>query len=82
MGFWKKIFSPRLSASFSPNQAKELNRMAEDLDTDMEGVIRKALSLLSVCIKETKSGNKVAVVDGGFIIKSIPIHEDEHGAIN
>jgi hypothetical protein len=62
---------PRYNVKFTPAQNEALERMAIELDTTKADVLRKALSLLQVAVRETKAGNHLCVANDGAIVKEI-----------
>jgi hypothetical protein len=63
--------STKLNVQFNERQRKTLEEMAEDLGTTKAGVLKTALSLLEVAIRERKSGNQIGVVKDNQVVKEI-----------
>jgi len=63
--------STRLNIQFNDRQKKSLEEMAEELGTTQAGVLKTALSLLKVAIREREQHNDIAVVKDGKIVKEI-----------
>ncbi|UUO04577.1 hypothetical protein M4951_14375 [Blastopirellula sp. J2-11] len=63
--------STRLNIKFNDRQQKSLEQMAEELDTTKAGVLRTALSLLEVAIKERRVGNQISVTKDNEVVKEI-----------
>ncbi len=61
----------KLNIQFSEKQSKALDHIAEDLGKTKSEVIRLALSLLTLAIRERRDGNTLAVVNGRSIVKGI-----------
>ncbi len=63
--------STRLNIQFTDKQKKSLDEMAKELSTTKAGVLKTALSLLKVAIREREQQNDIAVVKDGKVIKEI-----------
>ena len=63
--------STRLNIQFNDKQKKSLEEMATELGTTQAGVLKTALSLLKVAIREREQDNDIAVVKDGKIVKEI-----------
>ena len=63
--------STRLNIQFSDKQKKSLDEMAQELDTTKAGVLKTALSLLEVVMRERKEGNRVGIVKDNTVVKEI-----------
>jgi hypothetical protein len=61
----------RMNIQFSERQKKSLEEMAEELGTSQAGVLKTALSLLKVAIKERENHNQIAIVKDGKVVKEI-----------
>ena len=61
----------RLNVQFSEKQRKSLDEMAEELSTTKAGVLKSALSLLEVALRERKHGNRIGVVKDDKVLKEI-----------
>lgn len=63
--------SNKLNVQFNERQKKALDEMAEELGTTKAGVLKTALSLLEVAIRERKEGNRLGVIKDSQIVKEI-----------
>lgn len=63
--------STKLNIQFNERQQKALDEMATELGTTKAGVLKTALSLLEVAIRERKDGNMIGVVNGTKVLKEI-----------
>jgi len=63
--------STRMNVQFSERQKKSLEEMAAELGTSQAGVLKTALSLLKVAIREREQHNQIAVVKDGKVVKEI-----------
>jgi hypothetical protein len=61
----------KLNVQFSPRQSAALAEMADELGTTKAGVLKTALALLEVAIRERKDGNSLAVIHGQTVVKEI-----------
>ena len=61
----------RLNAQFNDKQQKTLEEMAKELGTTKAGVLKTALSLLEVAMRERKEGNRLSVVKDNTVVKEI-----------
>lgn len=61
----------RLNVQFSERQRKALDELADELDTTKAGVLKAALSLLEVALRERKAGNRIGIVKGDRVLKEI-----------
>lgn len=61
----------KLNVQFNEKQNKALEEMADDLGTSKAAVLKTALSLLQLAIKEKREGNALGVVKGEKVIKEI-----------
>ena len=61
----------RMNIQFNDRQKKSLEEMAEELGTSQAGVLKTALSLLKVAIREREQENHIAVVKDGRVVKEI-----------
>ena len=61
----------RLNVQFNDRQKKSLEEMAKELGTSQAGVLKTALSLLKVAIREREQDNEIAVVKDGKVVKEI-----------
>ena len=63
--------SNRLNVQFTEKQKQALEELAEELDTTKVGVLKTALSLLRVALRERKIGNQISVVKDDKVVKEI-----------
>ena len=63
--------SSKLNVQFNERQQKALDEMADELGTTKAGVLKTALSLLEVAIRERREGNALGVVKGDKVVKEI-----------
>lgn len=61
----------KLSVQFNDRQCKSLEDMADALGTTKAGVLKTALTLLEVAIRERKDGHSLGIVKGDKVIKEI-----------
>jgi hypothetical protein len=61
----------KLNVQFNDRQSKSLENMAEEMGTTRAGVLKTALALLEVAIRERKEGNAIGVVKGDKVVKEI-----------
>jgi hypothetical protein len=61
----------KLNVQFNDRQTKTLEDMADALGTTKAGVLKTALALLEVAIRERKDGHSLGVVKGDKVIKEI-----------
>ena len=61
----------RLNVQFTERQKRSLEAMAKDLGTTQAEVLKKALSLLQVTLREQAQDNRLAIVKEGKIVKEI-----------
>ena len=61
----------KLNVQFNDRQNKSLEQMAEDLGTTKAGVLKTALALLEVALREKKGGNSLGVIKGEKVVKEI-----------
>ena len=61
----------RMNIQFSDRQKKSLEEMANELGTSQAGVLKTALSLLRVALREREQKNQIAVVKDGKVVKEI-----------
>lgn len=58
---------------FNVKQNEAFERLAEELDTTKADVVRKAMALLTVAVREIKAGNQITVSKYGVVIKEIVV---------
>jgi hypothetical protein len=63
--------SNKLNVQFNERQKRALDEMAEELGTTKAGVLKTALSLLEVAIRERKDGNQIGVIKDNQVVKEI-----------
>jgi hypothetical protein len=61
----------KLNVQFNDRQSKTLEDMAEEMGTTKAGVLKTALALLELAIRERKEGNSLGVVRGEKVVKEI-----------
>ncbi len=61
----------KLNVQFNDRQTKRLESMADELGTTKAGVLKTALSLLEVALREKKEGNSLGVIKGEKVVKEI-----------
>ncbi len=61
----------KLNVQFNDRQAKTLEEMAGEMGTTKAGVLKTALALLEVAIRERREGNSLGVVKGDKVVKEI-----------
>lgn len=61
----------RMNVQFNERQKKSLEEMAAELGTSQAGVLKTALSLLKVALREREQHNQIAVVRDGKVVKEI-----------
>jgi hypothetical protein len=63
--------SNKLNVQFNDRQSKSLEEMAGQLGTTKAGVLKTALALLEVAIREKREGNSLGVIKGEKVVKEI-----------
>ena len=63
--------SSKLNVQFSDRQNKTLEDMAQEMGTTKAGVLKTALALLEVAIRERKEGKALGIVKGDKVVKEI-----------
>ena len=66
-----KMDNARLNVQFTEKQNKALCEIADELGTSKSGVLKTALSLLKVALRERRSGNRISIVKDNKVIKEI-----------
>lgn len=61
----------KLNVQFNERQSKSLENMAEEMGTTKAGVLKTAMVLLEVAIRERKEGNSLGVIKGDKVVKEI-----------
>jgi hypothetical protein len=61
----------KLNIQFNEKQGQALEEMAEELGTTKANVLKTALSLLQLAIREKKSGNGLGVIKEDKVVKEI-----------
>lgn len=61
----------KLNVQFNEKQGKALEDMADELGTTKAAVLKTALSLLQLALREKKEGNALGVVKGDKVVKEI-----------
>ena len=60
-----------MNVQFNERQKKSLEEMAAELGTSQAGVLKTALSLFKVALREREQHNQIAVVRDGKVVKEI-----------
>lgn len=60
-----------LKVNMTKKQKRALQKIADDLETDIPGVLQRGFALLVIAIREHKAGNQLAVTKDDKIIKEI-----------
>ena len=60
-----------MSVKMTKKQKKSLQKMADDLETDIPGVLQQGFALLEIAIREHKEGNQLSITKDGKILKEI-----------
>jgi len=61
----------KLNVQFNDRQNKSLEHMADELCTTKAGVLKTALALLEVALREKKGGNSLGIINGEKVVKEI-----------
>lgn len=61
----------RLNVQFNDRQNIALEDLARELGTTKAGVLKKAISLLEVALRERREGNRIGVVRDSHVVKEI-----------
>ncbi len=61
----------KLNVQFNERQTKALEEMAAELGTTKAGVLKAALALLELALRERREGNALGVVRGDRVVKEI-----------
>jgi hypothetical protein len=61
----------KLNVQFNDRQSESLEEMAEEMGTTKAGVIKTAMVLLKVALRERKEGNSLGVIKGDKVVKEI-----------
>jgi hypothetical protein len=61
----------KLNVQFNEKQAKALSEMAEELGTTKAGVLKTALSLLELALREKRQGRSLGVIQDDKVLKEI-----------
>ncbi len=61
----------KLNVQFTARQSELLEKMAEEMGTTKGGVVKTALVLLQLAIREQKEGNAIGVIKGEKVLKEI-----------
>jgi hypothetical protein len=65
------IMANKLNVQFTARQSELLEQMAEEMGTTKGGVVKTALVLLQLAIREQKEGNALGVIRGEKVLKEI-----------
>ena len=66
-----RVMSSQFNVRFTNKQEQLLDAMTVEIGTTTADVLKKAMSLLTVVLRENKNGNRIVVVKQGKIIKEI-----------
>ena len=61
----------KLQIAMDKKQKRALQKMADDLETDIPGVLQMSFAMLKIALREHKAGNQLAVTKDNKIIKEI-----------
>jgi len=61
----------KLNVKFNDRQTTAIEAMADELGTTRAGVLKTALALLDVAIRERRDGHELAVIRGDAVVKGI-----------
>jgi hypothetical protein len=61
----------KLNVQFNDRQSESLEEMAEEMESTIAGVIKTAMVLLQIAIRERKEGNYLGVIKGDKVAKGI-----------
>lgn len=61
----------KLNVQFNARQTALLDAMAAELGTTKAGVLKTALALLEVAVRERREGNTIGVIRGEVVVKEI-----------
>lgn len=61
----------KLNVQFNDRQTKTLEHMAAELGTTKAGVLKTALALLEVALREKKQGHTLGIIRGEEVVKEI-----------
>lgn len=61
----------KLNVQFNDRQSKRLEDLAAEMGTTKAGVLKTALVLLEVALREKKEGNSLGVIKGDKVMKEI-----------
>jgi hypothetical protein len=65
------VAASKLNVQFNEKQAKSLSEMAEELGTTKAGVLKTALSLLELALREKRQGRSLGVIKDDKVVKEI-----------
>jgi hypothetical protein len=65
------VAASKLNVQFNEKQAKALSDMAEALGTTKAGVLKTALSLLELALREKRQGRSLGVIQDDKVLKEI-----------
>jgi hypothetical protein len=66
-----RAMGSKLNVQFNDRQSESIAEMAEEMGTTKAGVIKTALALLEVAVRESKQGNSLGIVKGDKVVKEI-----------
>lgn len=61
----------KLNVQLNDRQSKNLEERAEELGTTKAGVLRTALALLEMALREKREGSSLGVIKGEKVVKEI-----------
>ena len=61
----------RININLNDKQQDTITELAKELGTTKSDVLRTALALLKVAVKENKSGNSLSVTKDGKVVKEL-----------
>jgi hypothetical protein len=61
----------KLNVQFNDRQTRSLEEMAAEMGTTKAGVLKTALALLEVTIRERKAGNSLGFIKGDKVVKEV-----------
>lgn len=61
----------RFSVQFTAQQTESLNRLAEELGASEVNVLKMALSLLTVAVREKNDGNQLCIVKDDKVLREV-----------
>jgi len=68
-----KNFLKGIKMRINQNGIEQIAKLSLAMNISIEEVLLKSLALLSVCLREKKCGNKIAIVKDDKIIKEVVV---------